>query len=205
MRKHQGAEYFFESSVCHPERSAAESKDLSHEIRKYLQGKVMSESVNIENKKQNRQKPPRNLGRIACEILAGAATASAVAVSSVYVIGYGSKIAGLGEGCMDGLLILGIMGLVVPPTYGLGSAVGVYLVGSRGNETGSFPASLGGGLLGLFVMALLYFYIVVTEKYMMLGIEKIIVWPLVFLAAPIFATLGFNLTRRYKEQPPAIH
>jgi len=33
MRKHHGAEYFVESSVCHPERSAAESKDLSHKIR----------------------------------------------------------------------------------------------------------------------------------------------------------------------------
>ena len=26
--RHPGAEYFFESSVCHPDRSAAESKDI---------------------------------------------------------------------------------------------------------------------------------------------------------------------------------
>jgi len=31
--RHPGAEYFVELSVCHPERSAAESKDLRHEPR----------------------------------------------------------------------------------------------------------------------------------------------------------------------------
>jgi hypothetical protein len=165
----------------------------------------MSESINIENKTQNRQKPPLSVGRIACEILAGtatAATAAALAYLSLCAVGYGAKIAGLGEGCMGGIalwVIWGIMRLVVPAVYALASAVGVYLLGSRGNQTGSFLASLGGGLLGLFVMALLYFYIVVAEKYMMLGIENIVLWPLVFLAAPSMATLGFNLKRRYKE------
>ena len=163
----------------------------------------MDESINVENKKQAHQKPPRNLGRIACEILTGAATASALAYSSSYVVGYGAKIAGWGEGCMGGLALGAIMFSVFPPLYVLGGAVGVYFLGSRGNETGSFLATLGGSLLGLFVMELLYFYIGVTEKYMTLGIEKIVLWPLVFLAAPIMATLGFNLTRRYKEPPSA--
>ena len=172
-----------------------------------VRGRAMCESVNVENKKQNRQKPPLSLGRIACEILAGtatAATAAALAYSSLYLVGYGAKIAGLGEGCMGGLAvwaIWAIMCLVVPPTYGLGSAVGVYLVGRIGKQTGSLLATLGGSLIGLFVMALLYFYIDVAEKYMMLGVEKIVLWPLVFLAAPTMATLGFNLTRRYKETP----
>ena len=89
---------------------------------------------------------------------------------------------------------------VVPPAYGLASTVGVYLVGSRGNQTGSFPATLGGSLLGLFVTVLLLIYIGVAEKYVMLGGEKLVLWPLVFLAAPGMATLGFNSTRRYKEQ-----
>lgn len=160
----------------------------------------MDESINVENEKQAHQKPPRNLGRIACEILTGAATASALAYSSLYVVGYGAKIAGWGEGCMGGLAVLAIIGCVVPPFYVLGGAIGVYFVGSRGNETGSFLATLGGSLLGLFVMAILYFYIKAAED-MMLGIEKIVLWPLVFIAAPIIATLGFNLTRRYKEPP----
>ena len=160
----------------------------------------MDESINVENKKQAHQKPPRNLGRIACEILTGGATASALAYSTLYVVGYGAKIAGWGEGCMGGLAVLAIMFYVVPPFYVLGGAIGVYFVGSRGNETGSFLATLGGSLLGLFVMAILYFYIKAAED-MMLGIEKIVLWPLVFIAAPVIATLGFNLTRRYKEPP----
>ena len=160
----------------------------------------MDESINVENEKQNRQKPPRNLGRIACEILAGAATASALAFSSVYVVGYGAVIAGWRESCMGGLAALAIIFYVFPTLYVLGGAVGVYFVGRRGDETGSFLATLGGSLLGLFVMALLYFYLGAAGD-MMLGIEKIVLWPLVFLAAPIMATLGFNLTRRYKEPP----
>jgi len=158
----------------------------------------MDESINVENEKQAHQKPPRSLGRIACEILAGAATAAALAYSSLYVVGYGANIAGWGGGCMDGFAILGIMGMVVPPVYVLGCAVGVYLVGTRGNQTGSLLATLGGGVLGLGLMALLYFYVKAAED-MMLGIEKIVLWPLVFIAAPIMATLAFNLTRRYKR------
>ena len=160
----------------------------------------MDESIAVENEKQAQQKPPRNLVRIACEILTGAATAAAFAYLSLYVVGYGAKSAGWGGGQMDGLAIVGIIGLVVPPVYVLGCAVGVYFVGSRGNQTGSLLATLGGGLLGLFVMVLLYFYIGAAED-MMIGIEKIVLWPLVFLAAPIMATLGFNLTRRYKKPP----
>jgi len=160
----------------------------------------MDESINVEKEKQAQQKPPRNLVRIACEILTGAATAAAFAYLSLYVVGYGAKSAGWGGGQMDGLAIVGIMGMVVPPVYVLGGAVGVYFVGRRGNQTGSLLATLGGCLLGVPVMALLYFYIGAAED-MMLGIEKIVLWPLVFLAAPIMATLGFNLTRRYKKPP----
>ncbi|MHC4325884.1 MAG: hypothetical protein ACYSUX_16560, partial [Planctomycetota bacterium] len=66
----------------------------------------MNESINVKSKKQAHKKPPRNLGRIACEILAGAATAAAFAFVSLFVVGYGATFAGLGEGCMDGLLVL---------------------------------------------------------------------------------------------------
>ena len=162
----------------------------------------MSESINIENKKQSRRKPPRSLGRIAGEILAGTAMGFAVAVPVIYLTVYVIVRAIWGEEKnlgIGGLAVVAFVLLAFPMLYGLVSSVGVYLVGSRGNQTGSFPATLGGGLLGLFVMALLYVYIGVTEKYMMLGIEKIVLWALVFLAAPTMATLGFNLTRRYKE------
>jgi hypothetical protein len=165
--------------------------------------KAIGESITAETKKQNRQKPPRSVGRIACEILAGTVTGFAVAVPVLYVtvsvvvraIWGEEKNLGLG-----GFLVVGFIFLAFPMLYGPASSVAVYLVGSRGNETGSFLAALAGGFLGLFVMALLYFYIGAAE-YMMLWIEKIVLWPLVFLASPIMATLGFNLTRRYKEPP----
>jgi hypothetical protein len=102
---------------------------------------------------------------------------------------------------MDGLLVLGMMAYIVPPVYILGCVIGVYFVGTRGIQTGSFWVTFGGSLLGVPVMALLYFYIWAAEEYMTLGIEKIVLWPLVFLAPPIGATLGFNLTRRFKKPP----
>ncbi|MHC4494253.1 MAG: hypothetical protein ACYSYM_00355 [Planctomycetota bacterium] len=170
----------------------------------------MCASSNVEKqKKQNHKKPPRSVGRIACEILAGTVTGFVVAVLvlcvNLYVIFFvilgatadwlEEKNLGLG-----GLAAAGFILLAFPMLYGPASAVGVYLVGTRGNETGSFLATLGGGFLGLFVMILVYFYVFAAGN-MLLGIEKIVLWPLVFLASPIVATLGFNLTRRYKEPP----
>ena len=155
----------------------------------------MCEPVNVENKRQNRRKPPRSLGRLAGEILAGTATGFACAVPVTYVIG-----ASVPEGCFAGFVALGYMFFVVPPVYVLATAGGVYFVGRIGNETGSFMATLGGVFLGVPVIALLYLYIDMAGD-MMLGIVKIVLWALVFLAAPIMATLCFNLTRRYKEPP----
>ncbi len=71
--------------------------------------------------------------------------------------------------------------------YALGSAIGVYWVGSAGNETGSFLATLGGSILGFAVgFAHTYYY----------HDENAI---LVFVNPPIFATVAFNLTRKYES------
>ena len=172
----------------------------------------MDESINIANKKQDFQKPPRNIGRIISEILAGIASGFAVALPVAFVIG-----ASVPEGCFAGLAALGYMFLVVPPVYGLGSAVGVYLVGSRGKQTGSFLATLGWDLLAGFI-ALLILYVSLRLQTMlavaqssslmivgsMVELQKIIRWVrwvIVLLIPPILATLGFNLTHRY-EKPP---
>ena len=160
----------------------------------------MNESINAENKKQKRQKPPRNLGRIACEILVGAAVAAALTYLSLYGVGYGAKSAGWGGGQMDGLAVLAIMIYVAPPVYVLGCAIGVYFVGRIGNQTGSFLATLGGVFLGVPVIALLYLYIDMAGD-IMLGMVKIVLWSVVFLVPSTGATLGFNLTRRYKLPP----
>ena len=162
----------------------------------------MCESLNVENKKQNHLKPPLSVGRIACEILAGTAL-GLVALLVVYVTGI-VLVHGVEDnswlGIEDNSWLVGYMGLFFPPLYVLATAVSVYLLGTRGKQTGSLLLTLGGSYLGWYVALLLFVY-VSAAGYMMLGIEKIVLWPLVFLTAPIIATIGFNLTRRYKEQP----
>ncbi len=152
----------------------------------------MSESINVENKKQNHQKPPRSVGRIAGEILAGAAAGFAVAVPAAYVIG-----AGVDKGSFAGFGALAKMILVLPPVYGLASAVGVYLLGNRGKQTGSFLLTLGSGFVGGLVMIVVSFILPVGWR----GeatVSAILLLSFVLLIPPIFATIGFNLRRRYK-------
>ncbi len=168
----------------------------------------MSESVTAENKEQNRQKPSLNLGRIACEILAGAVAGLAVALPVAYVIGI--VLVGKGEPFFQV-----IFNMVFPLLYGLGSAVGVYLVGSRGKQTGSFLRTLAGGLVGGLVMLVMLplalflssdYIVEVESSDYIVGVEKIVGWALVVLISlipPIFATISFNLRRRYKEPASA--
>ena len=160
----------------------------------------MSESVNVENKKQNHQKPPLCVGRIACEILAGAVAGFAVAFPLTYVTGI--VLAGIDE--KTGPVFIGLFFIVFPPLYGLASAVGVYLVGSRGNQTGSFLPALSGGFLGGFFMLVMLPLVGLLLGVLIVGVEKIVLWAicvLVLLIPPILATIGFNRTRRYKEPP----
>ena len=156
----------------------------------------MSESITAEDKGQKPQKPPRSLVRIAGEILAGTTVGFAVA----YAVALVTAIPFVKESCFGPVEAMAVFVLVFPIAYALATASGVYFVGRIGNQTGSFLATAGGVFLGVPVTALLYLYIGAAD-YMMLGIEKIVLWPLVFLAPPIGATLGFNLTRRYKEPP----
>ncbi len=163
----------------------------------------MDESINVENKKQNHLKPPRSLGRIAGEILAGIATGFAVAVPAAYVTG-----ASVDKGCFGGIVALAKMILVLPPVYGLGSVVGVYLLGTRGKQKGSFLLTLVGGFLGGFVMPAVLLLALFLSKALIkgAGVGNIVLWAigvLILLIPPIVATRGFNLTRRYKEPPSA--
>ena len=159
----------------------------------------MSESINVENKKQNHLKPPRSVIRIAGEILAGAAAGFAVAVPAEYVIG-----AGVDKSGLAGFETLIKMILVLPPVYGLGSAVGVYLLGNIGKQTGSFLLTLGCGLLGGLVMLGMLIVLSVLSEVLIVGVERIVLWTLgviILLIPAIIATLGFNSSRRYKEPP----
>ena len=158
----------------------------------------MPESLTTDNKKKHDQKPPLSVGRIAGEILAGEGVGIAVALPIRYVFGttdaFQSEFSGFAE--------LSLFIFVLLPVYVLVSAVGVYLVGSIGKQTGSFLATLGFGFLGgivLFINSFLVFtntFIIVVES---IGLWKYLV--LVLLIPPIIATIGFNRTRRYKEPP----
>ena len=159
----------------------------------------MSESIAAENKKQKRQKPPLSRLRIVGEILGGATAGFAVAMPVGYVIH-----ARFGQEGLGGMVALGYLFLVVPPVYGLGSAVGVYLVGNIGKQTGSFLLALGRGFLGTIVMYVMLTLTFILSGVLIVGVERIVLWTLcvlVLLIPPIMATLGFNLTRRYKEPP----
>jgi hypothetical protein len=156
----------------------------------------MSEPIKIENKNQNRQKPPLSRRRIACEILAGTAlcTVALLVVWRICILRFGRDdyTGSIGQLSAVGILLMFI--IVFPPLYVLGSAVGVYLVGNIGKQTGSFLTTLGGGLLGMFVMAFLVF----AGRDLSIGINKIVIWGFLSLIGPTMATLGFNLTRGYK-------
>ncbi|MBW7989158.1 MAG: hypothetical protein FVQ84_03955 [Planctomycetes bacterium] len=152
----------------------------------------MSETINVENKKQNRQKPPLSVGRIAREILAGTAL-SLVALLVVNVIGF--VLVGKGKDEYAGFGFLTILLTLFPPLNGWISAVGVHLVGSRGKQTGSFLLTLAGGFVGGLVA------FVALLSLLWIRVEIVLLAPLLLLIPPIFATLGFNLTRKYEEPP----
>jgi hypothetical protein len=156
----------------------------------------MSESINVENKKQNRQKPPLSVGRIAGEILAGTAL-GLVALLVAYVTGIVlvGKVGPAGSsGQLEAILFLIMFTIVFSPLYGFGSAVGVYLVGTRGKQTGSFLLTLAGGFVGALVVLL------PSSSLFFSGKVIVHLVPLLHIP-PGVATLGFNLIRRYKEPP----
>jgi ABC-type Na+ efflux pump permease subunit len=159
----------------------------------------MIESINIEDKKQNRLKPPRSVARIACEILAGAAAGLAVALPLGYVLVRIGNAAGK-EDCFGGIYVLAIMCLVIPAVYVFGNAVGVYRVGKRDDEIASFSSTLSSGIVGVFVVMVVSIMlpIIRAEKVTVLDILSLVP---VLLIPPTFATYGFNRSRRYKEPP----
>lgn len=166
----------------------------------------MDEYLATENKKQMRQKPPLSWRRIAGEILAGTATAF-VSVPVLYASGAIVLFSGPGHdytGSVGQLHLFGDLAMfiflfpVVSGLYGLASALGVYLVGSGGKQTGSLLATFGCGFLAAGVTLFVFPFAFSSH---LIGVEKIVLGAVVLLTAPIMATLGFNLTRKYKQPP----
>jgi len=161
----------------------------------------MSES--IKNKKQYSQKPPINRLRIIGEILAGALAGLVTALPVGYVI-YTADISKNPGGHYGAFKPLFIFLFVAPVVYVPATAIGVYFVGSRGNQMSSFQSTLVWSFLGvLFVYGVGPFALVLLALPGRMG--EIILSALVLFTPPICATYGFNLNRRYKEPKPPIH
>ena len=148
----------------------------------------MFESVLIENKTQNRQKPPLSVGRIVGEILAGLA----LGIASLLLVWIGSWLIIPNEALAFLFLILFFA--CCPLLYGIGCALGVYLIGSIGKQTGSFSVSLIAGFVLGFIVILPSLSLFKSRK---MTVDLIPVL-LLFLLPPIAATIAFNLNRRFK-------
>jgi len=139
--------------------------------------------ADVENKAQRGEKPPLSGGRITGEILVGGVGGIVGWLGGGFI---GAGVAGEGyPGELAGFFIGGSIG------YTLGCPIGVYLVGNIGNETGDFLATLGGGILG--GLASLFIFTAI--------IKDLDNGAVVLVGPPIGATIGFNLTRRYKSPP----
>ena len=139
-------------------------------------------------------KPPLNTGKVAGELLAGCVLGAAAGMGGAYL---GASISILDTGRSFGDIIAGA-GLGMMAAYPLGCALGVYLVGNLGNETGSFGSALLGAYGGMVVWG---GSAIALNK---LSPTSSTVASLAFLVIPpLFATLAFNKSRRYKN-PQAV-
>jgi hypothetical protein len=133
------------------------------------------------------EKPPVSLARIIGEFLAGGA-GGLTALGVVWILWFLlSSVAFRHLGEWAEIPVFICLLVVVAVTHSLGSAIGVYLVGNIGNETGSFAATWGygflGGIAGIGILCASGRLSVVPE----------------LLGTSIGAIIGFNLTRRYKS------
>ena len=164
----------------------------------------MDKSNNTANKKQSRPKPPLSDVGIIAEIIVGTALGFVT-----LLVAYGIGIVHMGGGDYTGSVgQLHALGYLVtffmyfPTLAGLVRAVGVYLVGSIGKQTGSFILTfLVGGFLDVLLMYVMFFLVFVLGRDLIeeggtVYISRLFV--IVLLVPPIFATLAFNTTRRYK-------
>lgn len=154
---------------------------MSEELDKILEIKRRSKPIKLKV-----QRPPLNWGRIIRQSLVGVPTGLIGGVIGFFVGASGpwwSVSSHFGEERMGCMILGAIIG------YALGSPIGVYLAGSSDNQKGSFWATLGGSVLGFglfFVGAL-----VIQLGVPIFGVGLLAI-------PPICASIGFDLTRRYK-------
>jgi hypothetical protein len=135
---------------------------------------------------QSESKPPLNALRVCGEITAGSAGGLALLLLPTPLVDLSLKNTDAGVAMALGYLYL-LSALAV--TYPLGIATGVYLIGSVGDESGSFWAALGGSYIGGLAGAGI-----------LLGgdFDRDAFVP-ALLMAPIAATIAFNITRKREK------
>lgn len=129
--------------------------------------------------------PPISGGRLAGELLVGGAFVIGGGLGGGF-LGYSLETAG---GCNSEFCGLG--GAVIGAFLGgtLAAPLGVYLIGTYGNETGSLGAAYAGSLLG----GLAGIAIVAAAD------EEDLILPVMITMPVVGSMIGFNLTRRYKN------
>ncbi|MBN2198388.1 MAG: hypothetical protein JW747_00900 [Candidatus Aminicenantes bacterium] len=129
------------------------------------------------------ERPPLNWGRVAGEIAVGGL--------SGYIAGFGfASLAYLASGKEggDAWVAAGYSALI---GLSIGSALGVYFIGTRGKETGSFIATLLGSIIG-FAGPMLIFP---RDR-----LDRVSV-VFILASSSVGATIAFNMSRRYKTNP----
>jgi hypothetical protein len=143
---------------------------------------MLREEIDYLDAHPSREIPPVSGGRIVGELFAGAGAAVVGAI-----LGAGTAVAASGESGWDRLdyaLAGGVVGVALAPP------VGVYLVGTAGDETGSFAATFAGSLVGGGLGFLMAVAIGGNDDSYLVSL----------IACPaIGATIAFNLTRKVEE------
>lgn len=133
---------------------------------------------NVESRKQQYEKPPLSNGTIGKEILAGGGLGTILSIPGGMI---GFRIADAlwppegehGAWMTNAEFACGAVGFIAG--WVLGSATGVYLVGTKGNVTGSFSRALLGSIVGAGCL------------------------PVPLFGPAIGAAFAFNRTRRYES------
>ena len=144
-------------------------------------------SDNIGNPEPKR--PPVSNGKLIGEILAGVAGASVVSFFSWEFLN-----SAYAQNCMGGFGIMAcFMFVICPGILPLVSAITVYLIGSAGGKTGSFLLTVVLSILGGIVAIPIGFRSLALFQSPAAFVVSVSLTP------ALGATLGFNLSRRYKK------
>jgi hypothetical protein len=150
----------------------------------------------FKNRSEKHERPPLTAGKIAGSFLSGA-VAGGLLGGTIGLIGYAlfksneqDDISGA-----SGFIVGGIAG------YAVGNTLGVFWFGNRGNQTGSYRATILGSVLGVAIGgAGVYLNERVLADPNWGGNDKLSA-TIGLACPPLFATIGFNLSRRYESLP----